>query len=156
MFAENYGTSIATKDMKDWILVVEDNLGDAVLLNEAFLETKISPELVVATNCLDALSLLDKPRQGYWKLPRFVLLDLNLPKKRGADFIAQFKSFSPWRCVPILVLTSSQAETDIVECYGNHANAYLRKPDDIHGYRRLASSIHSFWIEHNVYVDSRH
>lgn len=130
------------------ILLIEDNPGDVRLLQEAFRELKADVHLHVATDGAEALNLLVHAARTKmnWH-PDLVLLDLNLPKVSGHDVLAQIKN-NPETCrIPIIVLTSSRAESDVKRAYESHANAYLKKPSTLDGLISAAEQIKNFWLE---------
>jgi CheY-like chemotaxis protein len=129
------------------ILLVEDNPGDVRLTREAFKDGKMHTHLTVVTNGEDALALLH--RQGpYAEAPRpgLILLDLNLPRKSGREVLAEIKADEHLRRIPVVVLTSSQAEQDILESYDLNANCYISKPVDLDQFIKVVKSIEDFWL----------
>lgn len=129
------------------ILLVEDNPADVRLAQEVLRETELAHELLVARDGEQALNMIR--RQGdYASLPRpdLVLLDLNIPRKDGREVLREIKS-DPELCrIPVLVLSTSKAEADVLSCYSNHANAYLAKPVDLDEFSHLARQIRDFWF----------
>src|SRR5690606_33467471 len=113
------------------ILLVEDDEGDVLLTTEALEASKVTNNMHVARNGEEALKFLRR-EQGYHDVPRpdIVLLDLNLPRIDGREVLAQIKSDPELRRIPIVVLTTSEAEEDILRSYDLHANAYVTKPVD--------------------------
>ena len=130
------------------ILLVEDNPGDVRLTQEAFRDARVRNELHVVTRGTDALDYLSQ-RGEYEdvRLPDIVLLDLNLPDMSGIDVLKEIKNSPELKIIPVLALTSSRAEEDIVKGYEEHANAYLTKPIDPDEFITLARSIGEFWIQ---------
>jgi CheY-like chemotaxis protein len=129
------------------ILLVEDNLGDIRLTREVFKECKVLNNLSVAEDGEEAMAFLR--RQGpYAKVtrPDLVLLDLNLPKKSGREVLAELKADPVLRRIPVVVLTTSSAETDIVKSYELHANCYLTKPVQLDEFIKVVQSIEDFWL----------
>ncbi|WP_254766900.1 response regulator [Salinilacihabitans rarus] len=129
------------------ILLVEDNPGDVRLTREAFKEGRIENNLHVATDGVEALSFVRQEGE-YADAPRpdLVLLDLNLPRKNGDEVLAELKSDDDLKCIPVVVLTSSKAEEDIVKSYEHHANAYLTKPIDPEAFIDTIRSFETFWF----------
>ena len=129
------------------ILLVEDNEGDARLLREILLEINNTVRLHVVSDGLEAMAFLmyqgphlDAPR------PDLILLDLNMPKMDGLEVLAQVKA-NPWlRTIPVIVLTTSQAETDVVRSYKLMASCYLAKPEELNELRSLVKSLNDFWL----------
>ncbi len=129
------------------ILLVEDNPGDVRLTEEAIREAKISNRLHVAGDGEEAVAFVR--RQGaHANQPRpdLILLDLNLPKKDGREVLQDLKSDPDLHRIPVVVLTSSAAEQDILRTYDLHANAYVTKPVDLEQFMRVVSSIQCFWL----------
>ncbi|USZ73112.1 response regulator [Natronosalvus halobius] len=129
------------------ILLVEDNPGDVRLTKEAFKEGRIDNTIHVARNGVDALSFLYQ-RDGYEDAPRpdLILLDLNLPRKNGEEVLEELKDDPTLRRIPTVVLTSSEAEEDVVRSYEKYANAYLTKPIDPDEFIEIVRSFESFWL----------
>jgi CheY-like chemotaxis protein len=130
------------------ILLVEDNPGDARLTREALRDAKVRNNLHVAPDGVEALAFLR--RQGKHAAvpkPDLILLDLNLPKKDGREVLEAVKQDDQLRHIPVVILTTSQAERDIVESYRLRANAYVTKPVDLEQFLRVVQSIEHFWLE---------
>ncbi|MBA3457032.1 MAG: response regulator [Deltaproteobacteria bacterium] len=129
------------------ILLVEDNPGDVRLTQEALREGKVKNNLHVARDGVEALAYLR--REGPYKdavRPDLVLLDLNLPKKDGREVLAEIKSDPKLKMLPVVVLTTSSAETDIVGTYSQYANCYITKPVDLEQFVKVVKSIDDFWL----------
>lgn len=129
------------------ILLVEDNPGDARLTMEALREAKMRNNLSVVRDGVEAMAFLR--REGvYSKAPRpdIVLLDLNLPKMDGREVLAQVKADPELRRIPVVVLTTSRAEEDILRTYDLHANCYVSKPVGFEQFMDVVRSIESFWL----------
>ena len=129
------------------ILLVEDNPGDVRLTIEALREGKVHNHLSVARDGVEALAFLrqeapfaDAPR------PDVILLDLNLPKKDGREVLAEIKADEQLRRIPVVVLTTSKAEEDILRSYALHANCYVTKPVDLEQFITVVRSIEDFWF----------
>ena len=129
------------------ILLVEDNPGDVELTREALHDTKVHMRLSVVPDGVEALAFLR--RQGtYAAAPRpdLVLLDLNLPRKDGRGVLAEVKQDPSLKQIPIVILTSSQAEQDILRAYELQANCYVTKPVDLDQFITIVRSIEQFWF----------
>lgn len=129
------------------ILLVEDNPGDARLTQEALREGKIRNNLHHARDGVEALAFLKREGE-YAKAPTpdLVLLDLNLPRKDGREVLAEMKQDSRLRTIPVVVLTTSEAENDIVRSYELHANCYITKPVGLEQFISIVREIESFWL----------
>jgi CheY-like chemotaxis protein len=129
------------------VLLVEDDPGDVLMTQEAFKDYKIANNLHVVTNGEDAIAYLR--RQGPYAdvpVPDLVLLDLNLPRRNGREVLRDVKSDSRLRRVPVVVLTTSGAEEDVLASYDLHANAYVRKPVDFEQFVKAVRAIDDFFI----------
>ncbi len=129
------------------ILLVEDNPGDVRLTQEALREAKVRNNLYVVSDGEEALKFLYR-RDGYSDAPRpdIILLDLNLPKKNGQEVLAEIKADPSLRRIPVVILTTSKAEEDILKSYDLHANCYVTKPVDFEQFIRVIQSIQEFWL----------
>jgi two-component system, chemotaxis family, response regulator Rcp1 len=130
------------------ILLVEDNPGDVRLTIEALKEGKVANEINVAADGIEALAFLR--REGKYEnapKPDLILLDLNLPKKNGREVLAEIKMNPHLKCIPVVILTSSQAEKDIAATYNLHANCYITKPVDFDQFIKVVKSIENFWFK---------
>ena len=129
------------------ILLVEDSPSDIDLTREALDDTRVHNNLSVVTDGVEALAFLRREGQ-YAEAPHpdLILLDLNLPKKDGREVLAEIKSDPNLRRFPVVVLTTSGAEQDIVESYNLHANCYVRKHVDLDAFVEVVRSIDSFWL----------
>ena len=130
------------------ILLVEDNEGDVGLIEEVFEEAKIRNNLHIAEDGEEAILFL----HGEGKFsgsprPDIILLDLNLPKKDGREVLREIKEDSNLKNIPVVVLTTSGAEKDILRAYDLHANAYVTKPLDFDQFIMVVKSIANFWLE---------
>lgn len=136
------GSVVGTMD----ILLVEDNPGDARLAAEAFKEGTIPTQLHVVQDGIEAMAFLRR-EAPYSDVPRpdLVLLDLNLPRKDGREVLAEIKEDPHLRRLPVIVLTTSQAETDISRSYELHANCYIVKPVDFDRFIDVVKGIEDFW-----------
>ena len=129
------------------VLLVEDNPGDVRLTVEALKENKFHVNLDVTRDGMEALEFLRQ--QGQYadaRRPDLILLDLNLPRKDGREVLAEIKSDPDLQRIPVVILTTSQAEEDIVRTYNLHANCYVTKPVDLDQFIRVVKSIEEFWL----------
>ncbi len=129
------------------ILLVEDNPGDARLTQEALREGKIRNNLHHAKDGVEALAFLR--REGAYAnapTPDLILLDLNLPRKDGRQVLGEMKVDPRLRLIPVVVLTTSEAEKDIVKSYELHANCYNTKPVDLDKFIEIVRAIENFWL----------
>lgn len=129
------------------ILLVEDNSGDADLAREALEDSKLKNNLYVTADGEEAMDFLykkgkhaDKPR------PDLIILDLNLPKKDGREVLAEIKNDDDLKRIPVVILTSSKAEEDIIKTYNLHANCYITKPIDLEQFLVVVKTIENFWL----------
>jgi two-component system, chemotaxis family, response regulator Rcp1 len=129
------------------ILLVEDNPADVRLTQEAFREAKVRNNLHVAQDGVAALEFLHRVN-GHRDAPRpdIVLLDLNLPRKDGREVLAEIKEDESLKRIPVVILTTSTAEQDILRTYDLHANCYINKPVDLEKFITLVKSIEDFWL----------
>jgi len=130
------------------ILLVEDNPGDVRLTIEALKEEKVANRINVAADGIEAKAFLHQEGK-YEKAPKpdLILLDLNLPKKNGREVLAEIKLDANLKSIPVVILTSSQAEKDIVATYNLHANCYITKPVDFDQFINVVRSIEEFWFK---------
>ena len=129
------------------ILLVEDNPGDVRLTREALREGKVRNNLSVAADGVEAIAYLRKEGEYADAVrPDLILLDLNLPRKDGREVLKEIKADPALRHIPVVVLTSSQAEEDIVRAYDLHANCYVTKPVDLEKFMVVVKSIDVFWL----------
>jgi CheY-like chemotaxis protein len=129
------------------VLLVEDDPGDVLMTQEAFKDYKIANKLSVVTNGEDAIAYLRKQgRYADVPTPDLVLLDLNLPRRDGREVLRDVKGDPELRRVPVVVLTTSDAEEDVLASYDLHANAYVRKPVDFEQFVAAVRSIDDFFI----------
>jgi CheY-like chemotaxis protein len=127
------------------ILVVEDNPGDQRLIQEAL--GKGRHRLRFASDGVEALDYLyRRGKFAQTERPALIILDLNLPKKDGADVLAEIKRDQQLRCIPVVVFTTSRAESDIAASYASHANCYVTKPHDLEEYLRAIGNLEKFWL----------
>jgi len=129
------------------ILLIEDSLADIRLTQEVFKEGKINNTLSIVMDGEDALVYLRK--SGKFKnvqTPDLVLLDLNIPKKDGRQVLAEIKADSTLKVIPVIILTTSAAEQDILNTYAHHANCYIMKPVNLEQFIKVIRSIEEFWL----------
>jgi CheY-like chemotaxis protein len=129
------------------ILLVEDNPGDVRLTREALKEGKVYSNLHTVKDGVEAMEFLR--RQGkYSSVPRpdIILLDLNLPKKDGREVLQEIKTDDQLKRIPVVVLTTSKAEEDVLRTYNLHANCYVTKPVDLEKFMVVVKSIDVFWL----------
>jgi CheY-like chemotaxis protein len=130
------------------ILLVEDNEGDIGLVEEVFEEGRINNNLSVAEDGEEAMMFLHKEGQfTNATRPDLILLDLNLPGKDGREVLKEVKVDDDLKKIPVVVLTTSKAEEDILKSYDLHANSYITKPVDFDQFINVIKSIESFWLE---------
>jgi chemotaxis family two-component system response regulator Rcp1 len=129
------------------ILLVEDNEGDVRLTREALKENKIRNNLNVVTDGVEAMDFLCRQgKHAEAPHPDLILLDLNLPKKDGREVLADIKSDEDLKRIPVVILTTSKAEEDIIKTYNLHANCYVTKPVGFEEFAMVVRSIEDFWL----------
>ncbi|MBN1674502.1 MAG: response regulator [Kiritimatiellae bacterium] len=129
------------------ILLVEDNPGDVRLTREALKESKVLNNLVVAEDGEEALAVLRRKGQYAGAArPDIIFLDLNLPKKDGRQVLAEIKGDERLRRIPVVILTTSKAEEDILRTYDLHANCYITKPIDMEQFIKVVKATENFWF----------
>jgi len=138
------------RDSRVAVLLVEDCPDDADLMVEALKEGALALSADVAEDGEQALNYLrgrgaDTPAP----LPSLILLDLHLPRKSGHEVLAEIMEHPQWKRIPVVVLTSSVAERDVMEAYDRHANCYVTKPDDMHQFALVVKKIEQFWLLFN-------
>ena len=129
------------------ILLVEDNPGDVLLTEEALQEGKVCNDLYVAEDGMEAIAFLR--REGkYEDMPRpdVILLDLNLPRMYGREVLAEIKADPDLKRIPVVILTTSSADEDILKSYDLHANCYITKPVDLDQFIEVVKSVEDFWF----------
>jgi two-component system, chemotaxis family, response regulator Rcp1 len=129
------------------ILLVEDSPGDVRLTREALKDAKMQISLHVAADGIEAIAFLertgthvDAPR------PDLILLDLNLPRKDGREVLKEIKQSPALKSIPVVILTTSSSEVDVLQSYELHANCYISKPVDLNGFLKVVKSIDNFWL----------
>lgn len=129
------------------ILLVEDNYGDVILTRRAFQEAKIVNKLYVASTGEEAVSMLRK--EDEWKdfnLPDLILLDLNLPQMHGQEVLEIIKKEQSLKHIPVIILSSSRADNDVVKSYNLHANGYVVKPVSLDNFHDVVKKLEQFWF----------
>jgi CheY-like chemotaxis protein len=129
------------------ILLVEDNPGDVRLAREALKESKVTNNVHVVEDGEAAMEFLRKQNK-YQNVPRpdLVLLDLNLPKKDGREVLAEIKADDDLKRIPVVMLTISKAEEDIIRAYDLHVNCYITKPIDLDQFMKVVRTVEDFWL----------
>jgi CheY-like chemotaxis protein len=130
------------------ILLVEDNLADIRLTQEVFKEGKVRNQLSVVRNGEEALAFLRQ--EGHFASvlrPDMILLDLNLPRKDGRAVLAEIKADPDLKRIPVIILTTSQAESDLIQTYNLHANCYIVKPVELDQFIEAVKRIQGFWLQ---------
>jgi two-component system, chemotaxis family, response regulator Rcp1 len=129
------------------ILLVEDNPGDVRLAVEALRDAKVANRLHIVEDGVEAMSFLRRESR-YADVPRpdLILLDLNLPRKDGREVLAEIKQDADLKRIPVVILTSSAAEQDVVQAYNLYANCYITKPMDLDQFLKVVRSIEDFWL----------
>lgn len=129
------------------VLLVEDDPGDVMLIREAFADNKVGNVLSVVSDGVEAMRFVR--REGEYsdrERPDLVVLDLNLPRKSGSEVLAEIKGDPALATIPVVVLTTSEAEEDVMRSYRHHANAYITKPVDFERFRQVVHRIDDFFI----------
>jgi chemotaxis family two-component system response regulator Rcp1 len=129
------------------ILLIEDNAGDARLAKEALRDAKVKNNLSWVGDGVEAIAYLRK-EGDYHQVPRpdLILLDLNLPRKDGREVLSEIKSDRNLKRIPVVILTTSQAEEDIFKAYHLNANCYITKPVDLDQFIKVVRTIEDFWL----------
>jgi CheY-like chemotaxis protein len=138
------------------VLLVEDNQGDRRLTQEAFLGTNNSIHLLSVSDGVEAMAFLRRERT-YIHAPRpdIIFLDLNLPKMSGREVLTCIKGDKSLRAIPTIILTTSQAEADILKSYQLNANCYLTKPVQFYEFENLVKNINDFWLSKVKFPEQR-
>jgi len=129
------------------VLLVEDSPGDVRLTREALKDAKVHISLNVATDGIEAMAYLERTGT-YVSAPRpdLILLDLNLPRKDGREVLKEIKENPSLRTIPVVILTTSSSDADVLQSYHLHANCYISKPVDLDGFLKVVQSIDNFWL----------
>ena len=129
------------------ILLIEDNPGDARLATEALREAKVHNNLYWVADGEEALMFLSREgKHASAPRPDLILLDLNLPRKDGRQVLTEIKAHERWKRIPVVVLTTSQAEEDVLKAYNLNANCFITKPVDLDQFMRVVKTIEDFWL----------
>ncbi|PSB54176.1 response regulator [Chamaesiphon polymorphus] len=129
------------------VLLVEDNLGDVHLTRIALADREVNVNLSVVTDGVEAMNFLHCQGEYHQAVhPDLILLDWNLPRKDGKEVLIEIRSDERLQRIPVVVLTTSQAEEDILKAYNLHANCYITKPLDFNQFVRIVQSIEDFWF----------
>jgi chemotaxis family two-component system response regulator Rcp1 len=128
------------------ILLVDDNEGDILLTREALEEAKIINRISVAYDGMEAIQFLRNNRSNGGGAPDLILLDINLPKMDGKEVLGIIKNDPDLKRIPVIMLTTSSSENDILASYENHANCYITKPVDLERFMDVVRTIEDFWI----------
>jgi two-component system, chemotaxis family, response regulator Rcp1 len=129
------------------ILLVEDSPGDVRLTREALKDAKVHINLHVASDGIEAMAFLNREGEfAHVPRPDLILLDLNLPRKDGREVLTEIKENPVLMTIPIVVLTTSESEADVLRSYRLHANCYISKPVDLDGFLKVVNSIDDFWL----------
>ncbi len=146
---------IANKQRPAQVLLIEDNHGDVLLTKRAFKESKIANDLTVAMSGDQALSILRKDGEYAAAItPDLILLDLNLPEISGQDVLKAIKTDDALRHIPVVVLSSSKADQDVVRSYNLHANGYVTKPISLESFHEVVQKLEAFWFTLVVLPDA--
>jgi len=130
------------------ILLVEDNKGDIGLITEFFSDAKVITNIHIAEDGEEAIHFLcDKDQFLGSSLPDIIILDWNLPKKDGSEVLKEIKENNNLKNIPVIILTTSSAEKDLIRAYNLHANAYIVKPLDFEEFMKIIKSIADFWFK---------
>src|SRR6202140_2076473 len=140
---ESIGTNAAAIE----VLLVEDSPGDVRLTREAFKDAKVHINLHVASDGAEAMDFLNhNGKRSNAPRPDLILLDLNLPKKDGREVLEEIKESATLKSIPVVILTTSASDADILRSYRLHANCYITKPVGLEGFLEVVKSIDSFWL----------
>jgi chemotaxis family two-component system response regulator Rcp1 len=128
------------------ILLVDDNEGDILLTREALGEARIINKISIAYDGMQAIDLLKKATGAGGDMPDLILLDINLPKMNGTEVLSIIKTDPELKRIPVIMLTTSSSEKDILASYDNYANCYITKPVDLDRFMDVVRTIEDFWI----------
>jgi len=139
--------SIGTDAKPMEVLLVEDSAGDVRLTREALKDAKVHVHLQVVSDGIEAMAFLNREGQHVdAPRPDLILLDLNLPKKDGRQVLEEIKQSPSLKSIPVVILTTSASDADILRSYMLHANCYITKPVDLNGFLDVVKSIDNFWL----------
>lgn len=137
---QNFGSEIT-------ILLVEDNPGDVILTKEALKDGKVRNRMDVAEDGVEAIAYLRKEgKYAAASRPDLILLDLNLPRKNGREVLAEIKADENLNTIPVVILTTSDADEDVLKAYKLNANCYITKPVDLDQFVKVVKAIEGFWL----------
>jgi CheY-like chemotaxis protein len=137
------------------ILLVEDSPSDAFLTTQALMQTERPVEVHTVSDGVEALAFLKQaPPFSEAERPDLILLDLNMPRKDGREVLSEIKVDSDFKCIPVIVFTSSSADQDLHIAYNLHANCYVVKPADFKRFKETVKSIEDFWFNTVAFPDS--
>jgi two-component system, chemotaxis family, response regulator Rcp1 len=140
-------TSIVDGNAAFEILLVEDSPGDVRLTREALKDAKMYINLHVASDGIEAMAFLNcEGEHAASPRPDLILLDLNLPRKDGRQVLEEIKESHSLKTIPVVILTTSASDEDVLRSYQLHANCYITKPVDLEGFLRVITSIDTFWL----------
>ena len=129
------------------LLLCEDNIGDQRLAIEAFKDSKLCHRVHIAGDGIEALEFLHKEgKYANAPTPDLILLDLNMPRKDGREVLAEIKRDEKLMCIPVVILTTSQEEADVIKTYNLYANCYITKPIDLDQFFKIMKFIEDFWF----------
>jgi two-component system, chemotaxis family, response regulator Rcp1 len=129
------------------VLLVEDSPGDVRLTREALKDAKVHISLHVAADGIEAIDFLERAgTHVHAPRPDLILLDLNLPRKDGREVLKEIKENPSFMSIPVVILTTSSSEADVLQSYNLHANCYISKPVDLDGFLKVIHSIDNFWL----------
>jgi CheY-like chemotaxis protein len=129
------------------VLLVEDSPGDVRLTREALKDAKVHISLHVAADGIEAMDFLERAgTHVHAPRPDLILLDLNLPRKDGREVLKEIKENPSFMSIPVVILTTSSSEADVLQSYNLHANCYISKPVDLDGFLKVIHSIDNFWL----------
>jgi len=130
------------------ILLIEDNSGDVELITQSFRDRGLSRKIKIINNGEEALKYLSlKENEEMEYRPDIVLLDINIPKIDGKEILHYIKTSEQLKMIPVIMLTTSSLQSDLVYCYSNYANCYIVKPADVNEYIRVIRCIELFWLD---------
>lgn len=129
------------------VLLVEDSIADATLIQEIFIDEKVEVDLNVVRDGFEAMDFLLAQNKFVDAVrPDLVILDLNMPKKDGRELLSEMKATESLKSIPVVILTTSKAEEDVLQSYNLHASCYLIKPIDLSQFTKLVQYIQNFWF----------
>lgn len=156
VFLTTFNRNSVMKRRARHVLLVEDNEGDIELLERALATLKVRCSLSVALNGEEALEHLHQTGRHAGALrPDLILLDINMPAMNGVHFLQSAKSDPQFSMIPIVMLTSSSAKSDVMACYQSHVNCYVQKPFDAHDYIQVLRHLLIFWLDAAVILPPR-